>query len=135
MGILSNLIASGGLSKTVDSVAGGLDGLITSKEEKLQLRNELEKLLVADRTSARDMYTKDSWLQKTYALTYLVGYFAFMFYLIHWLLSSGDLNVVPEWGTILISSIFGAMTAKIGTVTDFLFGGSKQQEPNIHTKK
>lgn len=34
---------SGGASKLVESVGGALDGVLTSKEEKMQLENELKK--------------------------------------------------------------------------------------------
>ncbi len=36
-------IFSGGVDKVVDSVSSGLDNLFTSEEEKLLLRNELQK--------------------------------------------------------------------------------------------
>jgi len=42
MSWISNLFA-GGVNKVVDSVANGLDKLFTSDEEKLLLRNELQK--------------------------------------------------------------------------------------------
>lgn len=44
MSWFSSLI-SGGVDKVVDSVATGLDSLFTSDQEKLLLRNELEKAM------------------------------------------------------------------------------------------
>ena len=43
MSILTSIISSG-VDKVVDSVANGLDSIFTSDEEKLILKNELEKI-------------------------------------------------------------------------------------------
>ena len=134
MSVLKKIIKGGGIAQTIDSIADGMDGLVTSEEEKSQLRNELEKLLVSDRSSARDMYTKDSTLQKVFAVSFLVGYFALIAYLMY-LAFFGATTEQPEWATNLVFTIFGAMSIKVSTITDFLFGGSKQQEPNIYNKK
>ena len=45
MSILTNLF-SGGAADLVKSVGGVVDNLTTSKEEKLQLKNDLEKIII-----------------------------------------------------------------------------------------
>ena len=71
MSILTNLL-SGGASKLVDSVGGGLDNLTTSKEEKLEAERKIKELManyevemeknISSRWEA-DLKS-DSWLSK-----------------------------------------------------------------------
>lgn len=81
-----------------------------------------------DRDSARDLFKDDSWLQKIYALTFLLAYVVLtglMMYIIYQI--AQDDSSVPEWGIAFMSTIFGAMSTKVSTITDFLFGGSKEK--------
>ena len=136
MSILTKILA-GGTDKVVDSLASGLDGLLTSKEEKLQLQNELEALLISDKQDARDMYQHDPWLQKIYALVFLVGYLiltvAMLFFM--WKMVVNTLEL-PDWAIAFVSTIWGGMSTKVNTVTDFLFGSSRgSQQKDVFPKK
>jgi hypothetical protein len=80
-----------------------------------------------DRASARELYGKDTSVQKVYALTFLIGYvvitLALLIVVVGWI---GVAHVViPDWASLLIGTIFGAMSQKVGTVTDFYFGSSQ----------
>ena len=71
MGVLNKLF-SGGASKLVESVGGVLDNVITTKDEKLEVKRKLKELIlsheaemeknITDRWTA-DM-NSDSWLSK-----------------------------------------------------------------------
>jgi hypothetical protein len=105
--------------------------LMKAEQEFKRLEMEAEQEYFKDRASAREMYMKDSTLQKIYALMFLVCYF---------LISAGMVAMVviiafyakeidlPEWGVMLLSSVFTAMSTKVATITDFLFGGSKSKD-------
>lgn len=92
-----------------------------------RLEMEAEQEYFKDRSSARDMYKHDNSLQKIFALTFLVGYIALtvvmLYLLVGWI---GEKAIeIPDWAVALISSIYGALSAKVGTITDFLFGSSQ----------
>ncbi len=120
----------------IDKVLNGgvkiLDEVITTKEEKMQLLNELEELTVRDRESARKMYEGDSSLQKIYAIVFLVSYMLLIVAMLVFIFNiSGAADIaIPEWAVAFLSTLFGAMTAKVSTITDFLFGGSKSEPKN-----
>lgn len=134
--MLNKILGSIGIEKLVDSVSDAADKLITTKEEKEQLRIELEAVLYKDRASARQMYMENSSLQKIYALAFLIFYF---------LLTAGALLIVfliayqkivlANWIIAFISSIWGGMSTKISTITDFLFGSSKGSQDKTHLIK
>ena len=92
-----------------------------------RLEMEAEQKYFEDRASARDMYKADNSLQKVYAMTFLVGYIlltgVMLYFLMGWI-GANEVNV-PDWAVALISSIYGALSAKVGTVTDFYFGSSQ----------
>ena len=92
-----------------------------------RLEMEAEQKYFEDRASARDMYKADNSLQKVYAMTFLVGYIlltgVMLYFLMGWI-GAKEVNV-PDWAVALISSIYGALSAKVGTVTDFYFGSSQ----------
>lgn len=115
------------VEKIISGGAKILDEVVTTKEEKQQLLNELESLYIQDRDSARGLYKEDSSLQKIYAVVFLVSYMllivAMLFFIFN--ISGTQSLVVPDWAVAFLSSLFGAMTTKVGTITDFLFGGSK----------
>jgi hypothetical protein len=92
-----------------------------------RLEMEAEQKYFEDRSSARDMYKHDSSLQKIFAMTFLVGYIVLtvvMLYLLVGWIGERAVNI-PDWAVALISSIYGALSAKVGTITDFLFGSSQ----------
>ena len=122
---------SGIIGKILSGGAEVLDKVITTKEEKLQLLNELEALNQKDRDSARDLYKTDGSLQKIYALVFLISYMLLILAMLVFMYKfvGGLQNLeLPEWAIAFLSTLFGAMSAKVSTITDFLFGGSKTAE-------
>ena len=93
--------------------------------QKLAFQADQEYL--KDRQSAREMYGKDNSVQKIFALTFLIGYvlisLALLIIVVGWIGANGI--TIPEWASMLIGTIFGAMSQKVGTVTDFYFGSSQ----------
>lgn len=79
------------------------------------------ELVLADKQSARDMYKANSSLQKIYALTYLAIYVILSCIILYEIFTPIALTI-PSWGVQFIATLFGAMTMKLGTITDFLFG-------------
>ena len=144
MGWLGDLIG-GGASNIIDSVTDGVDKFITTDEEKKelallkqemtlkfrQLEMDAEMSYLKDRQSAREMYMKDSSLQKIFAIVFLVAYVMISGGMIAMIISMAfyDNQIdLPEWGVMLISSVFTGMSMKVNTITDFLFGGSKGKD-------
>tara|TARA_R100000781_G_scaffold81254_1_gene50098 strand:- start:814 stop:1209 length:396 start_codon:yes stop_codon:yes gene_type:complete len=114
-----------------------LDEVITTDEERAAAKQKLEELLkthekqmfqleVEDRKSAREMYTDDASVQKILATVFTIAYFALSFIMFRYFVT-GDMNL-GEFEISFISTIFGAMSAKVNTVVDFFFGGSHQKK-------
>ena len=127
----------GGLfGKVIESAEGILDEVITTKEERETIKLELKKILleaereafareVEDRKDARSLYKDDALIQKILASLFTMGYFAlsytmFKYFVLH------DV-VLSEYEIGFISTIFGAMSAKVNTIVDFFFGGSSKE--------
>lgn len=122
--------------KVVDNAQGILDEVITTDEEREKAKIALQKLLldaereafakeVEDRKSARDLYKDDAIIQKVLATLFTVAYFGISFVMFnHFVL--GDVNL-GEFEISFISTIFGAMSAKVNTIVDFFFGGSSKK--------
>ena len=137
---MKNLI--GGLfSKVVDNAEGILDKVITTDKERDEAKLALRRLLldaeteafkqeVEDRKSARNMYKDDAFIQKVLATLFTAAYFGLSFMMFRFFVI-GDINM-GEFEISFVSTIFGAMSAKVNTVVDFFFGGSskKNQEQN-----
>ena len=124
----------GGLKVDVNKA---IDDLTTTKEEKLQLKIEMDKVLrnhkqtmyqleVEDRKSARMMYQDDSNIQKILATIFTIAYFVLSFVLARYFVI-GDINL-GEFEISFISTLFGAMSAKVNTIIDFFFGGSSKKD-------
>jgi len=138
--MMKNLI--GGLfSKVVDNAEGILDKVITTDKERDEAKLALRRLLldaeteafkqeVEDRKSARNMYKDDAFIQKILATLFTAAYFGLSFMMFR-VFVMGDIDL-GEFEISFISTIFGAMSAKVNTVVDFFFGGSskKNQEQN-----
>ena len=132
----------GGLfSKVVDNAEGILDKVITTDKERDEAKLALRRLLldaeteafkqeVEDRKSARNMYKDDAFIQKVLATLFTAAYFGLSFMMFR-VFVMGDMDL-GEFEISFISTIFGAMSAKVNTVVDFFFGGSskKNQEQN-----
>ena len=132
----------GGLfGKVVENAEGILDKVITTDKERDEAKLSIRRLLldaeteafkqeVEDRKSARDLYKDDAIIQKILATLFTIAYFGLSFMMFRYFVT-GDLNL-GEFEISFISTIFGAMSAKVNTVVDFFFGGSskKNQEQN-----
>jgi len=142
--MIKNLV--GGLFSTVvENAEGILDKVITTDKERDEAKLALKRLLleaeqeafkqeVEDRKSARDMYKDDAIIQKILATLFTIAYFGLSFMMFRYFVT-GDLEM-GEFEISFISTIFGAMSAKVNTVVDFFFGGSskKNQEQQINNK-
>jgi hypothetical protein len=127
----------GGLfGKIVDNAEGILDKVVTTDKERDEAKLALRRLLleaeteafakeVEDRKSARDMYKDDAIIQKILATLFTVAYFGLSFMMFRFFVL-GDINL-GEFEISFVSTIFGAMSAKVNTVVDFFFGGSSKK--------
>lgn len=143
MSWLSEIIG-GSAGEIIESVGEVADKFITTDEDRVlwetkrsemllkfkQLEFEAEKSLLEDKQSARSMYEKDSSLQKSFAILFLIGYIALTVFIIY-LVFGGSLATMGNWETGIVSSVFTAMSTKVNTIVDFLFGGSSNSEQRI----
>ena len=141
--MIGNII--GGLfSKVVDNAEGILDKVITTDKERDEAKLALRRLLldaeteafkqeVEDRKSARDMYKDDALIQKILATLFTIAYFGLSFMMFRFFVM-GDLDL-GEFEISFISTIFGAMSAKVNTVVDFFFGGSSKKNQEQQNNK
>jgi hypothetical protein len=121
-----NNILGGILGKVVDNAEGILDKVITTDKERDEAKLQLRKVLLD-----AEMYKDDAIIQKALAILFTVAYFGISFVMFnHFIL--GDINL-GEFEISFISTIFGAMSAKVNTIVDFFFGGSSKQ--NEESKK
>ena len=132
---MKNLV--GGLfGKIVDNAEGILDKVITTDKERDEAKLAIKRVLleaekeafaqeVEDRKSARDMYKDDALIQKILASLFTIAYFGLSFMMFRYFVM-GDLEL-GEFEISFISTIFGAMSAKVNTVVDFFFGGSSKK--------
>ena len=140
--MIGNII--GGLfSKVVNNAEGILDKVITTDKERDEAKLALKRLLleaekeafakeVEDRKSARDMYKDDAFIQKILATLFTAAYFGLSFMMFRYFVI-GDINM-GEFEISFVSTIFGAMSAKVNTVVDFFFGGSSKKNEQINKK-
>ena len=140
--MINNLV--GGLfSKVIDNAEGILDKVITTDKERDAAKLALKKLMlepekeafakeVEDRKSARDMYKDDAIIQKVLATLFTVAYFGITFVMFNYFVTKSiDLG---EFEISFISTIFGAMSAKVNTIIDFFFGGSSKKNEQLKEK-
>ncbi len=142
-------IFSAGASELVDSAFTGLDGLITSEEEKgaqsisiAQIkamqqsaryeynikRQELEFKIkdqeYADRASAREMGKTDPWTPRLLTIIFTVAYFFITGYMMVMVLQMID-KELSNFAVSFISTIFGAFNAIMIQIISYYFGASK----------
>ena len=141
--MIGNII--GGLfSKVVENAEGILDKVITTDKERDEAKLALKRLLleaeqeafkqeVEDRKSARDMYKDDALIQKILATLFTVAYFGLSFMMFRFFVL-GDIDM-GEFEISFVSTIFGAMSAKVNTVVDFFFGGSSKKNEQQNNNK
>ena len=129
-------IVGGLFGKVVENAEGILDKVITTDKERDEAKLALRRLLldaeteafkqeVEDRKRASDMYKDDALIQKILATLFTVAYFGLSFMMFRFFVM-GDINM-GEFEISFISTIFGAMSAKVNTVVDFFFGGSSKK--------
>jgi hypothetical protein len=129
-------IVGGLFGKVVENAEGILDKVITTDKERDEAKLALKRLLleaeqeafkqeVEDRKSARDMYKDDALIQKILATLFTVAYFGLSFMMFRYFVL-GDIDM-GEFEISFVSTIFGAMSAKVNTVVDFFFGGSSKK--------
>jgi hypothetical protein len=115
-------IVGTGTAETLREGTKLINEIFTTQEEKLQGKMELFKMAVSDRTAAREMYQKDSWLQKTFAIFFLVAWCGLTFVMLNYFIFKSIR--LDDWQIAFISSINGGISTKLSTIIDFLFGGA-----------
>ena len=140
--MIGNVIGSL-FSKVVNNAEGILDKVITTDKERDEAKHALKRLLldaekqafakeVEDRKSARDMYKDDAFIQKVLATLFTAAYFGLSFMMFKVFVVK-EINL-GEFEISFISTIFGAMSAKVNTVVDFFFGGSSKKNEQQNNK-
>ena len=134
--MINNLLG-GIFGKVVENASSILDEVITTDEERDKAKLELEKVLlsaereafaqeVEDRRDARSLYKDDAIIQKLLALLFTGAYFGLSYVLFqYFVLNELELS---DYEIGFISTVFGAMSAKVNTIVDFFFGGSSQDK-------
>lgn len=131
-----NNILGGLFGKVVENASSILDEVITTDEERDKAKLELEKVLlsaereafnkeVEDRKDARSLYKDDALIQKLLAILFTAAYFGLSYVLFqYFILNELELS---DYEIGFISTVFGAMSAKVNTIVDFFFGGSSKE--------
>ena len=125
-------LTNAGIAETLKEGTKLIDEIFTTKEEKLQGKMELFKMAVSDRDSARDMYSKDSWLQKIFAIFFLLAWVALTTLMLNYFVF--QTIQLQDWQIAFVSSINGGISTKLSTIIDFLFGGAISSVNNINLK-
>mgnify|MGYP003125083250 FL=1 len=140
--MIGNVIGSL-FSKVVNNAEGILDKVVTTDKERAEAKLAIKSLLleaekeafakeVEDRKSARDMYKDDAFIQKVLATLFTAAYFGLSFMMFKVFVVK-EINL-GEFEISFISTIFGAMSAKVNTVVDFFFGGSSKKNEQVNKK-
>lgn len=128
-------------SKIIDSIVDGsgkFDLTTLAPEEQELLNTEIRELKNGFERVVREQDKTDDLLQMTFALVFLISYVLLIVAMLVLLfnLSSNNNNLnLPEWAVAFLSTIFGAMSTKVSTITDFIFGGSKSADIRDRNKK
>jgi hypothetical protein len=136
-------LAEGLFGKVLDNAEGILDKVITTDKERDEAKLALKSIMleaereafakeVEDRKSARDMYKDDAIIQKVLATLFTVAYFGITFVMFNYFVTKTI--ELGEFEISFISTIFGAMSAKVNTIIDFFFGGSSKKNEQIKEK-
>lgn len=133
LGFLEKLFSGGKNGGGILSEAADIvDRFVDSKDDKFNRLTELMKLQAEDRANARNLYGKDSSVQKIYALIFLLSYVTLTGYFIYWAFNHGQVELT-DFQVSLTSSVWGAMSTKVSTVTDFFFGASDSRQESSKT--
>ena len=136
-------IFGGIIGKVVENAEGILDKVITTDKERDAAKLAIKKLMleaekeafakeVEDRKSARDLYKDDAIIQKVLATLFTIAYFGITFVMFNYFVTKTI--ELGEFEISFISTIFGAMSAKVNTIIDFFFGGSSKKNEQIKEK-
>ena len=136
-------IFGGIIGKVVENAEGILDKVITTDKERDAAKLAIKKLMleaekeafakeVEDRKSARDLYKDDAIIQKVLATLFTIAYFGITFVMFNYFVTKS--LELGEFEISFISTIFGAMSAKVNTIIDFFFGGSSKKNEQIKEK-
>jgi len=136
-------LAGGLFGKVLDNAEGILDKVITTDKERDEAKLALKSIMleaereafakeVEDRKSARDMYKDDAIIQKVLATLFTVAYFGITFVMFNYFVTKS--LELGEFEISFISTIFGAMSAKVNTIIDFFFGGSSKKNEQVKEK-
>ena len=126
LNVAGELLPDAGLLGAVGKM---IDDSKLTPEDKAQAHSQLVELYnleVEDRKSSRLLYSSDSTIQKVLATVFTVAYFALSFVMFKYFVEE-DIDL-GEFEISFISTIFGAMSAKVNTVVDFFFGGSAKKD-------
>ncbi len=126
LNVAGELLPDAGL---LGAVGRMIDESKLTPEDKAQAHAQLVELYnleVEDRKSARLLYSSDSTIQKVLATVFTIAYFALSFVMFKYFVEE-DIDL-GEFEISFISTIFGAMSAKVNTVVDFFFGGSAKKD-------
>ena len=131
MKIFGKLI-NAGTAETLREGTKLIDEIFTTQEEKLKGKMELFKMAVADRDSARSMYAQDSWLQKAFAIFFLLAWCALTVIMLNnFVFKTIQLQ---DWQIAFVSTINGGISTKLSTIIDFLFGGAISSVNQVNLK-
>lgn len=89
-------------------------------------------MAVADRGSAREMYEKDNWLQKVFAIFFFVAWVGLTALMLNYFIFD-DIHL-ENWQIAFVSTINGGISTKLSTIVDFLFGGAISNVNNVKLK-
>ncbi len=122
-------------NKIIDNLIGGgaddFDVSTLSSEDQSKLYAEILEMKSGLNSALIDQEKHDDLLQMIFALVFLVSYVLLIIAMLVLLfnLSASHNNLsLPEWAVAFLSTIFGAMSTKVSTITDFIFGGSKSAD-------
>lgn len=119
------LDAVGTVFPPADKLGEILENVQEDKKEAIKLAHaqdlEAFALEVEDRKDARGLYKIDSVIQKIFALVFLIGYALLSYYLLN--IIKGDVKESELFKT-MVTMIWTGTSTKLGTIIDFLFGGS-----------
>jgi len=124
--VAGDLLPDAGLLGMVSKMVQSSQLSIEEKAEATRELSELYMLEVEDRKSARKLYSSDSVVQKALAIVFTVAYFILSYLMFKYFIEE-DITL-GEFEISFISTIFGAMSAKVNTVVDFFFGGSAKKD-------
>lgn len=107
----------------IKTIADTVDRFSESKDEKRELFKEIYKLDAEERANARALYGQDSSIQKLFAIIFLLAYVGITGFMLWWAVNHASMEL-SDFQITTLSTTFGAMSAKVNTITDFFFGSS-----------